>query len=1036
MAGLAQADFTPVNLDPNSFTQDMVVEKTGPAPLIPGGASTASMDGGSANNGDTWNEQGYFPHQPGVGLPPAGTVITSLSHANKQFQMPPSYTANNAVMLDATSFSAKYTITPTTPRALAALSFLTSGGNGGCIFQWTVHHQDGSTQTGQLPSADWFNVADPVIIANGRVNAQGFDLDNFNSNNPRLYAKDATLNNTTSPVVSIDLQYVSSAGGAHTCIMGVSGADTAGGAFTPVPFTGYNADIVVEATYPQRWDYLATAGTPVNPATTASMDGGTANTGASWFEQTYYAPSNTFGLPAAGSTFAAQDGADHQFKMPVSYTTGNNALFLDPANPNGAITLATPAAYSALSLLTSSGGGSGAITVVVNHQDGTTETNNITSPDWYNNNNRAVNSNGRINVQNGVFDSLNSGNPRLYFVDFTLNNSVSPVTSLDLTYTSTGARAAVFALSGAAGAVKPVITVQPRGTTVSPTATASFDVTASGTAPLSFLWQKGTNGVYINLSNGGSISGQGTTNLLVNNAAMSDAADYRVIVSNAAGSATSAVATLTVLSPLTAVTLPTDSIRAYQPNGGSSPGAEGVEHAIDANTSKYLNFGNGVTPLTVPVGFIVTPSMGRTIVTGLRFYTANDAPERDPANYIIEGSNDGGATYTLISSNSLVLPDGRNNGGQALNFSQFLTQVLFPNDKGFSTYRIYCTRIKGNANLMQIGEVEILGVADTSGFPTVTQQPVDATAYVGTSAQFTVTGSGTPAPVFFWQKGGTILTDGPNVTGSRTATLTLNNLAFEDAGDYSVIVSNSVGTAPSATAKLTVVSTLTDVTQPTDVSSCFGDASDRYGDATNSLNAIDNSMVIWQNGGSGFSAPAGFPPFAGPVGIIVTPAVGSTLVTGIRVYASTGNTERDPADFTVYGSNDGGASFTQVASGALSLPLARNTSSSPIDPLQASLAEVLFSNSAAYTTYKVSFTHTRNDNAASLLQIGDLELLGVPAVTLGSSVQPNGQLKLEWTQGILLEAPTVTGPWTTNSAPSPLLVTPTGQQHYYKLQLP
>ncbi|MGN6385160.1 MAG: hypothetical protein ACTHMT_02865, partial [Verrucomicrobiota bacterium] len=149
--------------------------------------------------------------RPDVGLPVAGSTFTSQSDASHSFIMAPDYKANNAILLDASTNFASGTFTLKTPTAYGALSFLTSGGNGGCIFRYTVHHQDGTSETGTLPSADWFNGANPAYIANVRVNAQTFSEDNLDSNNPRLYGKDVTLTNVSSPITSIDLAYVSSA---------------------------------------------------------------------------------------------------------------------------------------------------------------------------------------------------------------------------------------------------------------------------------------------------------------------------------------------------------------------------------------------------------------------------------------------------------------------------------------------------------------------------------------------------------------------------------------------------------------------------------------------------------------------------------------------------------------------------------------------------------------------------------------------------------------------------------------------------------
>src|SRR5436305_4463957 len=60
--------------------------------------------------------------------------------------------------------------------------------------------------------------------------------------------------------------------------------------------------------------------------------------------------------------------------------------------------------------------------------------------------------------------------------------------------------------------------------------------------------------------------------------------------------------------------------------GGPPPATEGVEHAIDNLTLKYLNYTKRGS------GFVVQPQVGRTIVTALTFYTANDEEARDPAS--------------------------------------------------------------------------------------------------------------------------------------------------------------------------------------------------------------------------------------------------------------------------------------------------------------------------------------------------------------------------------------------------------------------
>jgi hypothetical protein len=143
-------------------------------------------------------------------------------------------------------------------------------------------------------------------------------------------------------------------------------------------------------------------------------------------------------------------------------------------------------------------------------------------------------------------------------------------------------------------------------------------------------------------------------------------------------------------------------------DAGPPPGAEGVENAINNITQKYLHF------LDLGSGFTVTPSMGGSVITGARFYPANDAVERDPASYEIWGSKVGpGGPFTLISSGPLSLPDTRNPGGaQAIDPSLAHEEVSFENTEAYLSYQVIFPTLKdaATANSMQIAEIELLGV--------------------------------------------------------------------------------------------------------------------------------------------------------------------------------------------------------------------------------------------------------------------------------------------------------------------------------------
>jgi hypothetical protein len=89
--------------------------------------------------------------------------------------------------------------------------------------------------------------------------------------------------------------------------------------------------------------------------------------------------------------------------------------------------------------------------------------------------------------------------------------------------------------------------------------------------------------------------------------------------------------------------------------------------------------------------------------------------------------------------------------------------------------------------------------------PTFTAGPTNFTVLAGGSASFRVTGgSGSPTPLYFWQKDGTPLSNGGRISGANGATLTISGTVAGDQGTYSCLVSNIAGIA-TASATLTVV---------------------------------------------------------------------------------------------------------------------------------------------------------------------------------------------------------------------------------------
>jgi hypothetical protein len=153
------------------------------------------------------------------------------------------------------------------------------------------------------------------------------------------------------------------------------------------------------------------------------------------------------------------------------------------------------------------------------------------------------------------------------------------------------------------------------------------------------------------------------------------------------------------------VTSPADIVRGV-PNDGDWPATEAPALAIDDNVNtKFLHFKGAIQS----TGFQVTPSAGATVVTGLAFTTANDAPERDPTAFELSGSNtsiDG--PYTLIARGAIVDFSG------AVSWPRLTpnaTAIPFANETAYAHYQLLFTKVRdaAHANSMQIAEVEFLG---------------------------------------------------------------------------------------------------------------------------------------------------------------------------------------------------------------------------------------------------------------------------------------------------------------------------------------
>jgi PEP-CTERM motif len=203
----------------------------------------------------------------------------------------------------------------------------------------------------------------------------------------------------------------------------------------PISTTGYNQNMIISA-----------ANGVAN--VTATMDGGTAKTGATFYEKGVNSGATSAGVPHAGVVFGSGADSNHTFALQPNGQGQNDALMLDSDHTTGTLKLTSPAIYTALSLLVAGANGGGNINVTVNYAGGGTQTAVIPAPDWFNNGPIAFDANGRATLSLG-FDSTTSGNPRIYQEDLTLTDTTDAVNSIDVSWGGSN-REPIFGVSGQA----------------------------------------------------------------------------------------------------------------------------------------------------------------------------------------------------------------------------------------------------------------------------------------------------------------------------------------------------------------------------------------------------------------------------------------------------------------------------------------------------------------------------------------------------------------------------------------------------------
>ncbi len=469
-------------------------------------------------------------------------------------------------------------------------------------------------------------------------------------------------------------------------------------------------------------------------------------------------------------------------------------------------------------------------------------------------------------------------------------------------------------------AAAPTITQQPISQAVVQGVSFALYANVAGSPTLAVQWRK----------EGVNIAGATGTSYGRNAAASSDAGAYSYVVSNSAGTATSANANLTVLAaslpkitqhPASASLLPGDYFYGMYVAYSAGQSAtvqwyrDGVAIAGATSGSYYIS--NAQPSIAGTYTAVVTNSAG-TATSREGVITVDSNVARPTFTYVPGGravAGGSGVSLEVTTSGSgetvqwfkdgLVIP---NVSTKSYSFSNFTTASP-------GTYTVQVINSAGTFTSRSI----VLELLDSGTAPVITIQPVSVAATAGSYTQFSVTAQGETPLSYQWRK------DGVALTGATSSYFYLSPITSSSGGAYTAVVTNRNGSATSSAAALTLTTTTqvlpTIMRHPASqtVSSTYGSAS-----LDVSLLSTEGVSYQWSKNGTAIAGATSsyyYPSsasLAGRYAVTVTNAAGSvTSYDAVIALTSTATGpvfSVQPADKESY--PGGTVTFTASATGA------------------------------------------------------------------------------------------------------------------------
>ncbi len=345
--------------------------------------------------------------------------------------------------------------------------------------------------------------------------------------------------------------------------------------------------------------------------------------------------------------------------------------------------------------------------------------------------------------------------------------------------------------------VAPQILAHPASQSALIGSSLTLSTLVSGTPPFAYQWKR----------DGQVLATETTERLTIAQVSSAHEGTYTVTISNAAGSVTSNAAILSVIAGSFAPFITTQPLSQSVAIGASVSfviGASGIPSPtyqwrkdsvpIPGATSSVLAIASAA-PGDAAVYTVSVSNVVGSIVSAPATLTVSAPPAivAGPVSLSVHSGQPASLTVTATGAAPLQyqwMKGGTEIPGAVADTLHFASAVV--SDAGSYTVRV------SNAVGSLTSAPAALTVIPTPFAPQIQSQPKSLTAPIGGTASFTVGAAGLPAPSYQWHK------DGAPLFGATSATLTVSPVTPDDAGSYTVSVTNSEGSILSSAALLTV----------------------------------------------------------------------------------------------------------------------------------------------------------------------------------------------------------------------------------------